>query len=49
VGDGEKLLAYLNSALKGILGLDIFPLVPKKVKFCFPVKLIPRKEFYFTA
>jgi len=30
VGDGEKLLAYLNSALKVLLGLYIFPRVPKK-------------------
>jgi hypothetical protein len=30
VGDGEKLLTYLNSELKVLLGLDIFPRVPKK-------------------
>ena len=30
VGDGEKLLTHLNSGLKGLLGLDIFPRVPKK-------------------
>jgi len=30
VGDGEKLLKHLNSALKVLLGLDIFPRVPKK-------------------
>ena len=30
MGDGEKLLTHLNSALKVLLGLDIFPLVPKK-------------------
>jgi hypothetical protein len=30
VGDGEKLLRYLNSALKALLGFDIFPRVPKK-------------------
>jgi len=30
VGDGEKLLTHLNSALKFLLGLDIFPRVPKK-------------------
>jgi hypothetical protein len=30
VGDGEKLLTYLNSALKVLLGTDIFPGVPKK-------------------
>jgi hypothetical protein len=33
VGDGEKLLAYLNSALKVLSGLDIFPHSTKKVKF----------------
>jgi hypothetical protein len=37
VGEREKLLTYLNSALKVLLGIDIFPRVPKKVKFCFPV------------
>jgi len=30
VGDREKLLTHLNSALKVLLGLDIFPRVPKK-------------------
>ena len=30
VGDGEKLLTYLNSALKALLGFDIFPRVSKK-------------------
>jgi len=30
VGDGGKLLTYLNSALKVLLGLDIFPRVPKQ-------------------
>jgi hypothetical protein len=30
VGGGEKLLTYLNSALKGLLGTDILPRVPKK-------------------
>ena len=29
MGDGEKLLTHLNSALKVLLGLDIFPRVPK--------------------
>jgi hypothetical protein len=33
VGDGEKLLTYLNSALKFLLGLDIFSRVPKKLNF----------------
>ena len=31
VGDGEKLLTYWNSASKVLLGLDIFPRVPKKM------------------
>jgi len=30
VGEGEKLLTHLNSALKVLLGLHIFPRVPKK-------------------
>ena len=30
MGDGEKLLTHLNSALKVLLGLDIFPRVPKR-------------------
>jgi hypothetical protein len=38
VGDGEKLLTYLNSALEVLLGTDSFPRVPKTVKFCCPVK-----------
>jgi hypothetical protein len=33
-GDGEKLLTYLKSALKVLLGTDIFPHGTKKVKFC---------------
>jgi len=40
VGDGEKLLTHLNSALKVLLGLDIFPRVPKKIKFFCPVKYV---------
>jgi hypothetical protein len=35
MGDGEKLLTYLNSALKVLSGLDIFPRGTKnKVKLC---------------
>jgi hypothetical protein len=30
VGDGEKLLTYLNSVLKVLSGLDIFPRGTKK-------------------
>jgi hypothetical protein len=40
VGDGKKLLTYLNSALIVLLGIDIFPRVPKKVKFCCPLLLM---------
>jgi hypothetical protein len=29
VGGGGKLLTHLNSVLKVLLGLDIFPRVPK--------------------
>jgi hypothetical protein len=42
VGDEDKLLTYLNSALKVLLGTDIFFRVPKNVKFCCPVK------YFFT-
>jgi hypothetical protein len=40
VCDGEKLLTYLNSAVKVLLGTEIFPHVPKIVKFCCPVKYV---------
>ena len=42
MGDGEKLLTRLNSALKVkvLLGLDTFPRVPKKGKFCCPMKYV---------
>jgi len=36
VGDGEKLLIYLTSALKALLGFDIFPRVPKKSEILLP-------------
>jgi hypothetical protein len=40
VGDGEKLLAYLNSALKVLLGSDIFLHGTKFLNFFFPVKYV---------
>jgi hypothetical protein len=40
VSGGEKLLTYLNSVLKHLLGTDIFLRVQKKVKFCCPVKYV---------
>jgi uncharacterized membrane protein YobD (UPF0266 family) len=46
VGDGEKLLTYLNSVLNVLLGTDIFLRVPKKVKFCCPVKYVNIHFFY---
>ena len=36
MGDGEKLLTYLTSALKALLGFDIFPRVPKKSEILLP-------------
>jgi hypothetical protein len=35
VGDGEKLLTYLNSELKVLSGLDIIPRGTKKKKLNF--------------
>jgi len=42
VGDGEKLLTFLNSALKVLLGLDIFPRVPEKslILLCSVIDLV---------
>jgi hypothetical protein len=40
VGDGEKILTYLNSVLTVLLGTDSFSCVPKKVTFCCPVKYV---------
>ena len=36
MGDGEKLLTYLNSALKALFGFDISPRVPKKSEILLP-------------
>jgi hypothetical protein len=49
VGEGEKLLTYLNSALKVLLGTDSFPRVPKKVKFCCPVKNVNTVYKFFHS
>ena len=40
MGDGEKLLTYLNSAFKALLGFDIFPRVPKKKSEIFLPSII---------
>ena len=40
MGDGEKLLTYLNSALKALLEFDIFPRVPKKSEILLPSVII---------
>ena len=47
MSDGEKLLTYLNSALNALLGFDIFPRLPKKVKFCCLVKYV-KIHIFFT-
>ena len=47
MGDGEKLLTHLNSALKVLLGLDIFPRVPKK-KLNFLSSEICKYTHFFT-
>ena len=47
VDDEEKLLTYLNSALKALLGFDIFPRGTKKVKFCWQVKYV-KIHIFFT-
>ena len=55
MGDGEKLFTHFNSALKVLLGLDIFPRVPKKkvnfvdqcyylfIKYCSPLHVLSIK------
>ena len=42
VGDGEKILTYLNSALKALLGFDIFPRGTKKSEILLPSVIIQR-------
>ena len=46
VGGGEKLLTYLNSALKGLLGFDIFPRVPKKSEILLPNEICKNTHFF---
>ena len=46
VGDGEKLLTYLNSALKVLLGFDIFPRVPKKSEILLPSEICKNTHFF---
>jgi hypothetical protein len=46
VGDGEKLLTYLNSVLKVLLGTDFSPVCQKNVKFCYPVKYVNIHIFF---
>ena len=45
-GDGEKLLTYLNSALKALLGFDIFPRVRKKSEILFPSEICKNTHFF---
>jgi hypothetical protein len=46
VGDGEKLLTYLNSALKVLLGLDIFPRIKKKSKILLSSVINTQLEYF---
>ena len=49
MGDGEKLLTYLNSALKALLGFDIFPRRPKKCEILLPSEICKNTHFsHFT-
>ena len=49
MGDGEKLLTHLNSALKVLLGLDIFPSVPKKKKLNFVDQCYRQRSQIFVS
>jgi hypothetical protein len=46
VGDGEKLLTYLNSALKFLLGTDIFLRVPKTSYIFSPSEICKYTHFF---
>jgi hypothetical protein len=46
VGDGENLLTYLNSALKVLLGTDIFPRVPKKRSILLSSEICKYTHFF---
>jgi hypothetical protein len=46
VGDGEKLLTNLNSALKVLLGIDIFLRVPKKSYILFSSEICKYTHFF---
>jgi hypothetical protein len=46
IGDGEKVLTYLNSVLKVLLGTDIFPRVPKQSSILFSSKICKYTHFF---
>ena len=46
VGDGEKLLTYLNSALKALLGFDMFPHLPRKSEILLPSEICKNTHFF---
>jgi len=48
VGDGEKLFTYLNSALKALLGFDIFPRGTKKSEILLPSVIIGCLKIYIA-
>ena len=49
VGDGEKLLTYLNSVWKALLGFDIFPRVPKKKSEILLPSVICISEVWYSS
>ena len=46
MGDGEKLLTYLSSALKALLGFDILPRLPKKSEIMLPSEICKNTHFF---
>ena len=49
MGDGEKLLTYLNSALKALLGFDIFPRGTKQSEILLPSEICKNTHFFYTS
>ena len=58
MGDGEKLLTYLNSALKALLGFDIFPrgtkikseiLLPSVIIYCPQSRMQQNRQYTYKV
>ena len=49
VGDGERLLTYLNSSLKALLGFDIFPRGTKKSEILLPSEVCKNTHFFHNS